>query len=743
MRIPKGIRRFGLLALISITLGIGILFAQTAGGRLEAGFQNPPESARPRVWWHWMNANITKEGIQADMEWMKRVGIGGVQNFDGNLGVPRIVEKPLIYMSPEWKDAFRFAVQTADKLGLEVAVAASPGWSETGGPWVEPREAMKKYVWTETWIEGGRPFTGKLAQPSKVAGPFQNEPAAERSGKLPEFYSDARVFAYRVSDIVHNQVELDPLVTASALQAQAVSVPQGKTAAASDQSKPVGPEEVSSGAGAPLDPAKLSDGDVANPVFLAETSNENPTWVRFEYRQPTTITGLTIAAGGSFSCCVTVDRGPVLRVEASDDGQRYRVVSESVYNGVQRTMTIPATTARFFRIVLFPGNPEPLPEYLLNIRKAAPTMPGRIQGTELPFTPEPFLFGRGLAKPKGIPLSELALRTIGTVDRFEVKSNFWVANDYYAIPTPSVGNGAPVAKSDVIDLTSKMSPDGSLDWTPPNGRWVIIRLGYSLAGHQNGPASAEATGLEVDKLNKAYVSHYMDTYLDMFTSAAGSDLIGSRGLTHLLNDSYEAGFQNWTDNILEEFKARRGYDASPYLPTLVGTVVESPETSDKFLWDFRRTIYELLAQDHYGVVSQKAHERGLRTYGEALEDRRAYQGDDMEMRQFTDVPMAAMWSFPPGGEPRATYIVDDRGAASVAHVYGQKYVAAESFTGADHSTSPKNIKHVADVELIFGINRFVVHQSVHQPISYGPGLGLGDIGQFFNRNEAWAEQAKP
>ena len=111
---------------------------------LLAGFENPPADARPRVWWHWMNGNVTQDGIQKDLDWMKRVGIGGLQNFDANLITPQIVPNRLVYMTPAWKDAFRFAASTAESLGLELAIAASPGWSETGGPWVKPEDGMKK-----------------------------------------------------------------------------------------------------------------------------------------------------------------------------------------------------------------------------------------------------------------------------------------------------------------------------------------------------------------------------------------------------------------------------------------------------------------------------------------------------------------------------------------------------------------------------------------------------------------------
>ena len=106
---------------------------QPALDALEQGFATPPDAAKPRVWWHWMNGNITKEGIKLDLEWMHRVGIGGFQNFDASLFADKVVEKRLVYMTPEWKDAFSYATTLADQLGLEEAIAGSPGWSESAG----------------------------------------------------------------------------------------------------------------------------------------------------------------------------------------------------------------------------------------------------------------------------------------------------------------------------------------------------------------------------------------------------------------------------------------------------------------------------------------------------------------------------------------------------------------------------------------------------------------------------------
>src|SRR5438270_11122368 len=115
-------RRAMIVAASLLVLGAAAPSAAAAQDALAAGFRDPPNSARPRVWWRWMNGNITKDGIQKDLEWMSRVGVGGLQNFDAALATPQIVPKRLVYMTPAWKDAFRFAVQTADRLGLEVGI---------------------------------------------------------------------------------------------------------------------------------------------------------------------------------------------------------------------------------------------------------------------------------------------------------------------------------------------------------------------------------------------------------------------------------------------------------------------------------------------------------------------------------------------------------------------------------------------------------------------------------------------
>jgi alpha-L-rhamnosidase len=215
------VRLLGLaISLASFSL---VSVAQDNSRSMEQEFQNPPDSANPRVWWHWMNGNITKEGIKLDLEWMHRVGLGGFQNFDAALNTPKFVDKRLVYMTPEWKDAFKYATTLADQLGLEEAIAGSPGWSESGGPWVKPNQAMKKLVWSEVRVEGGKPFTGVLPHPPTTTGPFQNLPVFDFLAALtgqpqptpPSFYADVAVIAYQApaSDVPLSS--LQPKITSS------------------------------------------------------------------------------------------------------------------------------------------------------------------------------------------------------------------------------------------------------------------------------------------------------------------------------------------------------------------------------------------------------------------------------------------------------------------------------------------------------------------------------------------------
>jgi hypothetical protein len=681
-----------------VTLAAGsLIVAQGPSDPLEQGFLNPPDSAKPRVWWHWMNGNITREGIKLDLEWMKRVGIGGFQNFDAALATPQVVPKRLIYMTPEWREAFRYAASLADQLGLEMAIAGSPGWSESGGPWVQPGHAMKKYVWSETRVQGGRPFIGQLPKPPSTTGPFQNIPGAgplaalleQEHREAPAYYADSAVVAYRAPEDDVPMPELRPKVTSS---------------------------------GGHFDLAALADGDLVTASDLPKAPLNEKAWVQFEFPKPQTIRAFTMVLRG----LRRNPFGPPLpsgqELEASDDGRSFRAIASVPGSGaVANTVAFPEVTARFYRMTF----------------RTLPPPPGL--GIDIPGLRMP-------APPTSYSVAELVLHPAARVNRFEEKAGFAALPDLYSLATPAVPARDVVGRNDVVDLTSKMRPDGTLDWTPPPGRWVVLRIGYSLLGVTNHPASPEATGLEVDKLNRRYVKDYLDHYLGLYKETAG-ELMGKRGLQYMITDSWEAGTQNWTDDILAEFTKRRGYDPHPWLPVLTGRVVGSAEDSDRFLWDFRKTIGELTAENHYDQITESLRERGMGRYSESHESGRAFIGDGMAVKRTADIPMSAMWTPRPGerGESYG-YNADIRESASVAHIYGQNLVAAESLTaiGTAWAWSPETLKPTADKELANGLNRFVIHTSVHQPVNDKvPGLGLGPFGQWFTRHETWAECAKP
>ncbi|MHB8055315.1 MAG: glycosyl hydrolase, partial [Candidatus Aminicenantales bacterium] len=673
-RTIRTVKRSFLLAALAALLGVWSSGAQTNEDSLVQGFLNPPDSARPRVWWHWMNGNITKEGIQADLEWMKRAGVAGFQNFDAGLETPQVVAKRLIFMTPEWKDAFRFTAELADKLGLEMAIAGSPGWSESGGPWVTPAQAMKKYVWGETRLEGGRPFSGILPKPPSATGAYQNMGAAltEYSGGAgrADFYADAAVVAFRVPEGDRLPAELGAKVTAS-------------------------------GGAFGLD--MLTDGDLAKSVLLPAAKPGEKSWIQVEFPRLQAVTGLTFFAD-------SLENVAGAALEAGFDGQEFRSVASIPSEAA--TIAFPEVKARIFRLTI------PAPASKAETDNAAPA---------------------------GARIAELVLHTSATVNHFQDKAAFSSATGLYDLPTPVVPAAGTIRKSDVIDLTSKMGGDGRLEWTPPAGPWIVLRIGYSLTGHQNGPASPEATGLEVDKMSRAHVKAYFENYLDQYKDTVGP-LMGKRGLQYVITDSWEAGVANWTDDMIAEFVQRRGYDMRPWLPVLAGRVVESAEASDRFLWDFRKTLGELTAENHYDQLTEILHERGMGRYTESHESGRAFIGDGMEVKRGADIPMSAMWVSRTTEGPLISCDADIRESASVAHIYGQNLVAAESLTCYRNawSYSPETLKPTADRLLAMGLNRFVIHTSVHQPVDDKiPGLGLGPFGQWFNRHETWAEIAKP
>lgn len=315
------------------------------------------------------------------------------------------------------------------------------------------------------------------------------------------------------------------------------------------------------------------------------------------------------------------------------------------------------------------------------------------------------------------------------IDNVEVKAAYKIG-----YPGPAASKDLPAAmvidQSKIADLTARMDEQGRLVWEAPPGKWTVLRLGHTSTGAENAPAPASGRGLECDKLSKEGVEANFNGMMAQLIADVGPAAGKALAATHV--DSWENGSQNWTARMRTEFQARRGYDLLPYLPVMTGRVVGSLEISERFLWDLRRTVSELVVENYAGHLRDLAHQRGLRftieAYGSPC-DHLPYAGQ-------CDEPMGEFWV---GGGAMNTC----KGMASAAHTYGKPIVGAEAFTAADQERwrdHPATIKALGDQAFCEGINRFVVHRYAMQPwLDRRPGMTMGPWGTHYERTQTWWE----
>ncbi len=633
------------LATLSLALFAGIAAGASAED-LEKGFAQPPDSARPHTWWHWMNGNITQEGITADLEAMARVGIGGAQIFNAGENIPH---GPIQFNSPEWIGLVKHSAKEAHRLGLELCIHNCAGWSSSGGPWNTPEHGMKVVVSSETQVKGPATFEGKLAQPPT---------------KL-NFYRDIAVLAFRTPTGERLKMrDLAPRVTCSE---------------------------------AKQDSSKVMDGNNGTTVRLSLPKPKAPAFIQFEFAQPYTARMVSLMPGAGMQGCGG-------KIEASDDGQTFRTVDTfSMSRGNElRTLAFAPITAKSFRV----------------------------------------LFTSASNKMKQLSIAEVDVSAKIGIENLAGKV-FLDRTDVKAETAGAVKPDEVVQGDGLVDLFNKLGADGQLAWQVPEGDWTILRIGYTANGRSNHPAPAEGTGLECDKLSKEAAQAHWDGSMGKILAELGP-LAGNvkAGLNNVLIDSYEVGTQNWTQNFKEEFQQRRGYDITRFLPVFTGRVVDSPEITERFLWDLRRTIADLFAENYSGQFKEMAHRAGL-LY--SLEPYGNCPSDDLQFGSFCDIPMGEFW--PASGE--SVSIGNAKLPASVAHVYGKKYVGAEAFTASPEAgrwlKDPYSIKAQGDAVYCGGINRVIYHRYAHQPWADPervPGMTMGQWGTHFERTVTWWEQSK-
>lgn len=290
----------------------------------------------------------------------------------------------------------------------------------------------------------------------------------------------------------------------------------------------------------------------------------------------------------------------------------------------------------------------------------------------------------------------------------------------------TISQSSLIRKKDIIDLTEKVSVDGSIEWTVPAGKWTILRIGHTPHGTENRPAGAGGRGLECDKLSREAVDVFWAGGIQPIIDKLGS-LVGS-SLTNCVIDSYEVGCNNWTSEFNDEFKQRRGYDCSIFLPALAGYYIESGEITERFLWDFRKTIGDLISDNYYAYFSELCHKNGMKFSIEP------YGGpfDYMQSGSTGDIVMSEFWV------ANKIFSETHKLVASIAHLNGNTIVGAEAFTSTGGWLNhPADLKSIGDWIWTEGINRFIFHTYVHQPWNVAPGVTFHMYGLEMNRLNTW------
>ncbi|SDC05670.1 glycosyl hydrolase [Niabella drilacis] len=613
---------------------------------VERVFTTVPDSIQTSVYWYWISDNLSKEGVVKDLQAMKAVGIN--RAFIGNIGLsdlPGNAYGKVKIFTDEWWDILHTALKTATELKIDIGIFNSPGWSQSGGPWVKPGQAMRYLATTDTLVTGGRRFQAQLRVPDKDFQPVQ-------------------VLAFR----------------------------------------------------APKD------------------------------------YGLTITAAGSkFQSNL---KSPALQNIFDKDVNTEVALEKGQTNEITIT-TDKAFTARSFTV--YPGRRNMAFDVVLEARKGNDFVPVRAfrldrsnnnlnVGFE-PFAPVTVSFDAVEAREYKIlvknvqgdgGIAEVEIAAAPRVERFKEKTlvrmhptplPYW--HDYQWEPQAAVQDPAYVVKpGDVLNLTGNVDKSGVLNWEVPEGHWIILNSGMVPTGVTNGPASPEGVGLEIDKMNQEHVLAHFNAFIgEILRRIPEQD---RSAFKVAVQDSYETGGQNWTDAFAARFKKVYGYDPVPFSPVFHGFVVGSQEQSDRFLWDVRRLIADMVAYEYVGGLRDISHKHGLTIWLENY-GHWGFPGEFLQYGGQSDEIGGEFWSEGELGN------IENRAASSAAHIYGKTKVSAESFTAAGNTFGryPAMFKERGDRFFAEGINNTLLHVYIHQPYEGKlPGVNAW-FGNEFNRFNTW------
>lgn len=639
--------------LFKTLLCLSLLVPFTGNGQdknaLEAGFMNPAEKVQTSVYWYWISGNISEEGVKKDLYSMKEAGIN--RAFIGNIGLEGIHTpyKTVPFYSEEWWKILHAALKTATELGIEIGIFNSPGWSQSGGPWVKPEQAMRYLASVKAEVSGGKQVEVVLAKPDKD-------------------FQDVRVIAFPSVEKKATRLSAANAKVTSAMSLQNLN--------------------------------HLVDGNKETVMLFTEKS-EKPVAIDFRTDQPFTLRSLQIFPA----------RQPIqtnARLLVKENGG-YRMLSEFKIDRFNANLnvgfdpyapvviSVPETTASEFRLEL--------------ANTASGTGLGEVEFLSLPAV-------------ERYPEKTLA-------KMFQTPLPYW--HEYQWSVQPEVGDPSLVIDpGKVLDISAFLQGD-RLIWKAPAGEWTILRTGMLPTGVTNSPADPEATGLEIDKMSRKHVEAHFEAFMgEIYRRIPAEDRACWKVV---VQDSYETGGQNFTDDFLSEFQARYGYDPLPFLPAYEGYVVGSEDRSDRFLWDLRRLIADKVAYDYVGGLREVCHKYGLTTWLENY-GHWGFPGEFLQYGGQSDEIGGEFWSFGDLGN------IENRAASSCGHIYGKQKISAESFTsgGTPFSCYPAMMKQRGDRFFTEGINNTLLHVYISQPSEERePGMNAWFSSEF-NRLNTWYPQ---
>lgn len=298
-------------------------------------------------------------------------------------------------------------------------------------------------------------------------------------------------------------------------------------------------------------------------------------------------------------------------------------------------------------------------------------------------------------------------------------------------------------KGEILNLTDKVSAEGVLDWTAPDGIWKLIAVFEGMHGKMVERAGPGGEGDVIDHFSETAIDNYLNHFSDIFNH---HDISGLRAY---FNDSYEVddarGEADFTPLLFEEFMNRRGYDLREYLPALIG--LDSEEISQRVLIDFRETISDLILEKY----TQRWHDWAAKGGKIIRNQAHGAPANILDLYAVADIP-----------ETEGEDIVKVKSASSVAHVTGKKLSSSESATWLkDHfQASLADVKHAVDLFLLAGINHIFYHGTTFSPqdapwpgwmfyaaVHFGPTNtfwnDFGTLNTYIARSQSFLQAGKP